>query len=94
MRVCPAFLRIKKPKGFTWEFFCKESDRRHGVKSKYGTSCDELKELGSWKSRSREDRYAKFATKHLAAAASRIESDRGGNVVQLSRFSHVQNKAA
>jgi len=39
------------------------------------------------------DRYAKFATGHLAVAASRIESDRGGNVVQL-RFSHVQNKAA
>ncbi len=59
-----------------------------------GTSCDELKELGGWKSRNMVDRYAKFATEHLAAAASRIESDRGANVVQLSRFSHVQNKAA
>lgn len=59
-----------------------------------GTSCDELKELGGWKSRSMVDRYAKFATEHLAAAASRIESDRGGNVVTLSRFSHAQNKAA
>ncbi len=59
-----------------------------------GTSCDELKELGGWKSRSMVDRYAKFATEHLAVAASRIESDRGGNVLQLSRFSHAQNKAA
>jgi hypothetical protein len=40
------------------------------------------------------DRYAKFATEHLAAAASRIEANRGGNVLQLSRFCHVQNKAA
>jgi integrase len=59
-----------------------------------GTSCDELKELGGWKSRSMVDRYAKFATEHLAAAASRIESMQGGNVVTLSRFCHVQNKAA
>ncbi|MFA5826431.1 MAG: site-specific integrase, partial [Gallionellaceae bacterium] len=59
-----------------------------------GTSCDELKELGGWKSRSMVDRYAKFATEHLAAAASRIESNRGWNVVTLSRFSHVQSKAA
>lgn len=59
-----------------------------------GTSCDELKELGGWKSRSMVDRYAKFATEHLAAAASRIESDRGGNVVTLSRFSHAETKAA
>ena len=59
-----------------------------------GTSCDELKELGGWKSRSMVDRYARFATEHLAAAASRIESDRGGNVVTLSRFSHAENKAA
>ncbi len=59
-----------------------------------GTSCDELKELGGWKSRSMVDRYAKFATEHLAVAASRIESDRGGNVITLSRFSHVQTKTA
>jgi len=33
------------------------------------------------------DRYAKFATEHLTAAASRIESDRlGENVVKLLRF--------
>jgi len=53
-----------------------------------------IKELGGWKSRSMVDRYAKFATEHLAAAASRIESDRGDNVVKLSRFIHVGNKAA
>lgn len=38
-----------------------------------GTSCDELKDLGGWKSRVMVDRYAKFATEHLAAAASRIQ---------------------
>ncbi len=38
-----------------------------------GTSCDELKDLGGWKSRTMVDRYAKFATEHLAAAAARIE---------------------
>ena len=49
-----------------------------------GTSTDELKDLGGWKSRVIVDRYAKFATEHLAVAASRIESDRpSGNVVQL-----------
>lgn len=59
-----------------------------------GTSCDELKELGGWKSRVMVDRYAKFATEHLAAAAARIESGRGGNVIPLSRFSHADPKAA
>ena len=49
-----------------------------------GTSTDELKDLGGWKSRVIVDRYAKFATEHLAVAVSRIESDRSsGNVVQL-----------
>lgn len=38
-----------------------------------GTSCDELKDLGGWKSRVMVDRYAKFGTEHLFAAASRIE---------------------
>ncbi len=55
-----------------------------------GTSCDELKDLGGWKSRVMVDRYAKYATEHLAVAAARIENGRGGNVVQLSRFCHVQ----
>ncbi len=55
-----------------------------------GTSCDELKELGGWKTRSMVDRYAKFATENLAHAAARIESGHGGNVIELSRFSHAQ----
>jgi len=52
-----------------------------------GTSCDELKDLGGWKSRVMVDRYAKYATEHLAVAAARIENGRGGNVVNLSTFS-------
>jgi len=56
-----------------------------------GTSCDELKDLGGLKTRSMVDRYAKFATENLAFAASRIEQGKdGSNVVELSRFSHVQ----
>jgi integrase len=57
-----------------------------------GTSCDELKDLGGWKSRTMVDRYAKFATDNLRVAASRIESGLGENVLQLSRFSHGQNE--
>ena len=34
------------------------------------------------------DRYAKFATEHLAAAAARIESAGEENVIELSRFCH------
>lgn len=52
-----------------------------------GTSCDELKELGGWKSREMVDRYAKYATEHLAVAAGRIENGRGGNVVNFTTFS-------
>jgi len=52
-----------------------------------GTSGDELKDLGGWKSRVMVDRYAKYATEHLAVAASRIESLRGGIVIQLPTFS-------
>lgn len=54
-----------------------------------GTSCDELKELGGWKTRSMVDRYAKFSTEHLANAASRIDLLASDNVIELSRFSHV-----
>lgn len=54
-----------------------------------GTSCDELKDLGGWKSRVMVDRYAKFATEHLAAAAARVERGRERNVTRLSRFCHV-----
>lgn len=39
-----------------------------------GTSTDELKDLGGWKSRVMVDRYAKFATENLAGAAARIET--------------------
>lgn len=54
-----------------------------------GTSCDELKDLGGWKSRTMVDRYAKFATENLLSAASRIErGGKGPNVVNLSRFRH------
>lgn len=58
-----------------------------------GTSCDELKDLGGWKSRTMVDRYAKFATDNLLSAASRIErGGEGRNVVDLSRFRHAENK--
>lgn len=57
-----------------------------------GTSCDELKELGGWKSREMVDRYAKFGTEHLTVAAARIEHGRGRNVIELARFCHVHKK--
>jgi len=57
-----------------------------------GTSCDELKDLGGWKSRSMVDRYAKFSTENLALAASRIESGRGGNVIDFSTISPRSKK--
>ena len=53
-----------------------------------GTSCDELKDLGGWKSRVMVDRYAKFGTEHLTLAAARIERHCDKNVIELSRFSH------
>jgi integrase len=67
-----------------------------------GTSCDELKDLGGWKSRQMVDRYAKYATEHLRAAASRIEAspavdggNGGGNVVQFPTFPpHQKEKRA
>ncbi|HVS25809.1 MAG TPA: site-specific integrase [Burkholderiales bacterium] len=58
-----------------------------------GTSTDELKELGGWKSRVMVDRYAKYGTEHLAVAASRVESGRGGQVVDIfPRFPHGELK--
>ena len=52
-----------------------------------GTSCDELKDLGGWKSRVMVDRYAKYATEHLTVAAARIEQGRcEGNVVKFPTF--------
>jgi integrase len=53
-----------------------------------GTSCDELKDLGGWKSRQMVDRYAKFATENLLAAASRIEARRDKDGPGLARLSH------
>ena len=52
-----------------------------------GTSCDELKELGGWKSREMVDRYAKYATTHLEAAAKRIERFRAEDVSNIVTFS-------
>jgi hypothetical protein len=34
------------------------------------------------------DRYAKFATENLLAAASRIETGRDAGVIEMSRFRH------
>jgi integrase len=66
-----------------------------------GTSCDELKDLGGWKSRQMVDRYSKYATEHLSLAAARIESrpagggGSGGNVVPLPTFPpHCETKTA
>ena len=55
-----------------------------------GTSCDELKDLGGWKSRVMVDRYAKFGTEHLTLAAARIERHCAKNVIELSHFWHTQ----
>ena len=57
-----------------------------------GTSTDELKELGGWKSRCMVDRYAKFATDHLAAAATRIESKGVATCPEKTRFRHGGRK--
>jgi len=88
----------------SWKAAIKETDleglRFHDLRHTWaswhrqaGTSCDELKELGGWKSRSMVDRYAKYATEHLAVAASRIELGQRGNVLELSHFRHTQKQA-
>ena len=60
-----------------------------------GTSTDELKDLGGWKSRVMVDRYAKFATEHLAVAAARIESGGlGENVENVLRFPYAGERKA
>jgi integrase len=51
-----------------------------------GTSCDELKDLGGWKTRSMVDRYAKFATDNLSAAAARIEVSPRKAVSKIDTF--------
>jgi len=53
-----------------------------------GTSCDELKDLGGWKSRVMVDRYAKFSTDNLVDAASRIESFGSASVLPFARLRH------
>ena len=58
-----------------------------------GTSTDELKDLGGWKSRVMVDRYAKFATENLAHAAASIETGRCTNVVQLRHIYGTVQKA-
>lgn len=57
-----------------------------------GTNCDELKDLGGWKSRAMVDRYAKFATEYLQSAATRIELERAENVPKLTRFCHSKRR--
>ena len=72
-------------------------DLRHAWASFHrqaGTSCDELKDLGGWKSRVMVDRYAKFSTDNLAAAAARIEGQVDGNVLPFARLRHVGEKKA
>jgi integrase len=59
-----------------------------------GTSCDELKDLGGWKSRVMVDRYAKFSTDNLTGAAARIEGQVGGNVPRFARLRHGRGKKA
>jgi len=52
-------------------------DLRHAWASwqrQSGTSTDELKYLGGWKSHVMADRNAKFAAEHLVVAMARIES--------------------
>ena len=64
-------------------------DLRHTCASwqrQAGTSTDKLKDLSGWKSRVMVGRYAKFTSKHLAVAASRIESDRSRANVAKWRF--------
>lgn len=90
-----AWLRAVEQAGLTDIRF---HDLRHTWASWHrqaGTSCDELKDLGGWKSRQMVDRYAKFATENLAVAASRIESNMGNNVVPLVTFlSRPENQKA
>ena len=46
-----------------------------------------IKVLGGWRSREMVDRYAKYATTHLAAAAVRIERVRDEHVGNIVTFS-------
>jgi hypothetical protein len=50
------------------------------------------RDLGGWKSRVMVDRYAKFTTEHLKAAAARIERGRDKNVTNLSRSKEAKGR--
>ncbi len=65
-------------------------DLRHTWASRHqhaGTSTDELRDLGGWKTRNVVDRNAKFCTKHLTRAAARIASGTVENVGNSPTFS-------
>lgn len=49
--------------------------------------------MGGWKSREMVDRYAKYATTHLADAAMRIERGRAENVGNIVTFASRSEKA-
>lgn len=57
-----------------------------------GTTGDELKDPGGWKTRSMMVRYAKFATENLLLAAPRIEQGKGKNVGASLRWCHVRER--
>ena len=83
-----AIRACREPAGLPDDF--RFHDLRHTWASWHrqaGTSCDELKELGGWKSREMVDRYAKYATEHLAVAATRIERVRAETVGNIVTFS-------
>jgi len=50
------------------------------------------KELGGWKTRSMVDRYAKFATEHLAHAASRLDIGSRHNVIELAQLGQIHQE--
>lgn len=55
-----------------------------------GRSSAALRVVESW-ARVMVDRYAKYATEHLAVTASRIENERGGNVIKLPKFQRTKS---
>lgn len=55
-----------------------------------GTSCDELKDLGGWKSRSMVDRYAKFFYRKFNGRSINDRERAGRKCDPMSRFCHIQ----